>query len=102
MALIYNNRNDDMVRTYLKKLKIDNGFTTGTLAEACGISKRWQQELESNRDFTTATLVEYFVKVSAACHVSVYDLMLLETEFQLQKMKVDKIRGEDSENDGNK
>ena len=48
MALIYNNRNDEMVRTYLKKLKIDNGFTTGTLAEACGISKRWQLELESN------------------------------------------------------
>jgi len=101
MALIYKNRNDEMVRTYLKKIKVDNGYTTATFAEACGISKRWQQEMESDRDFSTAALVEYFVKVSAICHISVYDLMCLETEFQLKKIEVDRIRGEETENDGN-
>ena len=85
---------DDLNRIYLKQIREDNGYQQAEYATKLGISLTYLKSFEGDKAISTESLIKLFIKISEISHISVYDLMLLETDYQLKKLEIEKARGE--------
>lgn len=92
-----------IARVYLKQIKEDYGCTRSQFAEKLGISASYLKKLEDDVDnkFSVETLVSLFVRISELTHISVVDLMIWETDYQLGRREEANLKGEGEQNDGN-
>ena len=97
-AMRYNT--DRVVRVYLKQIKEDYCCNTQQFAEKLGISASYLKKVEDDIEnkFSVKTLVSLFTKISELTHISVFDLMIWETEYQLGRREAEKVKEESEQN----
>lgn len=93
------NRSDELSRTYLKQIKEDSSYSSEEFAEKLGVSLSTLKTVEDDKKvISTEAMTKFFVKICDLVHISVYDLALWETDYQLKKMEIAKIKNESGEN----
>lgn len=88
------NKSDKLSRLYIKQIREDSGLLSKEFAERLGISLTYLKEFENDTPFTAERLVKLFIKMFDLTHISVSEMMLRETEFQLKKLEIEQIKNQ--------
>ena len=82
-------------RTYVKQIREDCGnMQQAAFAQKLGISLSYLQNFEDDKKgISSEAMIKIFIKMSELSNISVYDLTLLETKYQLMKIEIAKAKG---------